>query len=405
MPKMESVSVGIWIGCGGRYEDAKRAGISHFLEHIVFKGTKKRTGRELKQAIEGIGGSFNGFTAEEFTCYLVKVLNKHMPLALDVLSDMALNPLLKREDIERERGVILEEIRMYRDIPMHFVHEILDSLLWPGQPLGMPLAGTAESVSSITRDMLRDYKNAHHNPSNMIIVVTGAFKEGSLVPIITRFFKKISKGAQSSFLPARASQVKAQAKIVFKKTEQMHVALGVHSFKRNHPDRYALSLLNIILGGNMSSRLFHELREKRGLAYEIGSQVKRYKDAGAFIVHAGIDNKKLIETVELILKELSLMKKALVKDDEFNRAKEYYRGQLLLALEDTMDYMLWLGEGFILHDRLRTPNEILKQVDKVTPHDLRRVANKVFNTRDLNLALIGPIEDKMRKKIEGALEL
>lgn len=405
MPKMESVSMGIWIACGGRYENAKLSGISHFLEHVVFKGTKKRTGRELKQAIEGIGGSFNGFTAEEFTCYLVKVLNRHLPLALDVLSDMTLNPLLRSEDIEKERGVILEEIGMYRDIPMHYVHELLDGLLWPGQPLGLPLAGTAESVSSINKDMIYDYKMEHHNPSNMVVVVTGAYKEESLLPVITKFFKKLLRGKRSAFEPASVSQNKAQTKYMFKKTEQMHIAMGVHSVKRDHPDRYVLSLLNIILGGNMSSRLFHELRERRGLAYEIGTQVKRYKDSGAFVVHAGIDNKKLIQAVELILKELSSMKKTLVKDDEFKRAKEYYRGQLLLALEDTMDYMLWLGEGFILNDRLRTPQEILAQVDKVTPDDLRRVANRVFNTNDLNFALIGPIQDATRKRLERALEL
>lgn len=399
MGHMESVSIGIWICAGSRYEDIKNNGISHLLEHLLFKGTKTRDMKKIKEEIEGRGGSFNGFTTEEFTCYLVKVLSKDIELGVDILSDMVLNPRLDEEEIRKEKAVVLEEINMYKDIPSHHVHEILSEMLWPGQPLGMPLAGTTESVGAITKGAITSYKDIYYNPGNMLLVGTGRIREEDIVKLSKKYLFRASPGKDiPKFKEASQSQAKSRINLNFKETEQTHIALGLHTMNRFHPDRYVLTLVNIILGANMSSRLFHIARDELALCYEISSSVRLYEDGGAFVISAGIDDKKLIKALEVILKELNRMKSEPVSRGELGRAKEYYRGQLLFALEDTMSHMLWLGEKTIIGEKNFSINKILKKIDAVSPADIMRVSKDIFKEGSLNLAIIGPIKEEGRLK-------
>lgn len=402
-PDRDSLSIGIWLNVGARCETEAEGGISHFLEHLLFKGTRKRSAEDIKKAIEGRGGAMNGFTSEEFTCYLVKVLKRDIDTALDVLSDMVLNPRLAPEDIEKERTVIKEEIKMYLDLPSHHVHDLLVEMLWPEQPLGRNLAGTLETVNAITRVDIAGYKDRFYNSSNIVIAACGNMDYRGFFAYCEKYFKSARKEDRSVFKKASQAQKKPRLAVLSKNTEQTHLALGMHAFGRNDPDRYALTLLHIILGGNMSSRLFRELREKRGLVYEIGTHTKKFYDTGAFLISAGLDTKKIVKSLDLITKELRKIKTQVVGSEEFERAREYYRGQLLLGLEDTVDHMLWMGEYMSAEGRIPAPGEILARIDKITPDDIKRVANRVFKDSGLNLALIGPINKTEEKKISEAL--
>lgn len=404
MPKMQSAAIGIWIRVGGRYENAYNKGTSHFLEHLLFKGSRNYTCRKLKEAIEGVGGALNGFTSEELTCYLVKTPAKHIYSALDVLSDMVINPTLPEHEIEKEKTVIIEEIKMYRDQPQSHVYEILDELLWPNQPLGTPIIGTEESVNAINRESLAAFKERYYNVFDIVVSVAGVFDYGNLSKRISRIFSPLKAREPIDFERVREGQNKPQLKLLHKDTEQTHMAMGFHALKRDDPLRHAVGLLHVVLGGNMSSRLFNELREDRGLAYEIGTGVKRYYDTGAFLVHAGIDNSKVTESLSLILKELERIKSGLVTDDEFKRAKEFYRGQMTLALEDTMDTMLWVGETTAALDKTYTLQELIKEINKVRKEDIRQAARFIFENNKLNLALIGPLKDK-EEEIQRQLNL
>lgn len=394
MPKMRSVALGIWIRVGGRYETTQDKGISHFLEHLLFKGSKKYSCRKIKESIEGVGGSLNGFTSEELTCYLIKIPARYWHLALDVLADMVINPALPKQEIEKERQVILEEIKMYKDQPQTYVHELLDELLWPRQPLGVPIIGTVDSVNKIKRDDLVLFKKKYYTPTNMVVSAAGALDYTQLSKAITRLFSYLKEYRINTCVLAEEEQRQPQLKIFPKNTEQTHLALGFHGTKRDHPLKHALSLLHIILGANMSSRLFHELREKQGLAYEIGTQLRRFQDTGAFLIHAGIDNRRVKLAIELILKELKKIKQSLVSLDEFRRAKEFYLGQLMLALEETMDYMLWMGETTATLDKTYTLKQIIKELNEVKRQDICEVARVIFKEKKLNLALIGPLKGK-----------
>jgi len=405
MPQMKSAALGIWIKIGGRYETSENKGISHYLEHLLFKGTKKYSCREIKESIEGIGGSLNGFTSEELTCYLVKLPSRHLDMGLDTLSDMVINPLLSAEDIDKERTVILEELKMYKDQPQSYVYDLLDELLWPDQPLGMSIIGSFESVSKIDKSDLDGFKRKHYTPSNIIVSAAGLLDHDKLAGRLRGIFAKAADNNIDTFANAKEEQRKPQLKILNKDTEQTHLVLGFHGLKRDHPLKHALGLMHVILGANMSSRLFNEVREKRGLAYEIGTQVKRFQDTGAFIVHAGIDNHKVEDALSLILQELNKITDKLVSTEEFKRAKEFYLGQLMLALEDTLDHMLWIGESKACLDRTYTLKEIIKEADKVNRQDISLVAKQIFKETNLNLALIGPLGSLRQEKIEKELHL
>lgn len=399
MPSMFSVTIGLWIRTGGRFENKKINGISHFLEHLLFKGTAKRSYRQLKEAIEGSGGYLNGFTAEEFTCYLAKVTDKHCFLALDVLSDMILNSLIKEEDIKKERKVILEEIKMYLDLPPTYVHCLFGELLWPNHPLGFMLTGQAETVKSLKRKDIVAYKERSYSAGDIVLAAAGNLKHKEIVKEAEKIFGKLPLRKRNSFSPDKEKQSQPRIKLKVKNIEQTHFCLGGKAFSYHHPDRYALSVLNIILGGNMSSRLFNEVREKRGLAYDIRSGISRFQDTGSFSISAGSDSQKIITTIQLIIKELQKLKSRPVYKKELCQAKEFITGQFLLNLEDNASYMHWIGENKLSLEKALSPQEVLEKIKKVTAEDIQKIAKKLFVNNNLNLALIGPLKDKEREKI------
>jgi len=304
---------------------------------------------------------------------------------------MVMHPLLLQEEIDKERTVILEEIKMYRDQPQSYVYELLDELLWPGQPLGMSITGTPASVGRINRKDLLLYRQYCYTPLNMVISVCGKFIYRDFRKKAERIFGGLDGKTRNVFVAAREEQVEPQLKIVARDTEQTHLAIGFHGFKRDHPLRHALGILHIILGANMSSRLFNEVREKRGLAYEIGTHVKRFQDTGTFLVHAGIDNRRTGDAVAVILKELVRVKQNLVGADEFRRAKEFYLGQLMLSLEDTLEHMLWIGESTAALNRTYSLEEVVREVARVRREDVREAGRRIFREANLNIALIGPL--------------
>ena len=396
--------MGIWISVGGRYENKDNKGISHFLEHILFKGSNRYNIKEIKELIEGKGGSLNAFTADEVTCYLCKVRPQNLSLSLDILSDMVLNPTIPTHEVEKERLVILEEIKMYKDLPQHHVHELLDALLWPNHTLGVNLAGTFKSVSGISRSDLLAYQKQNYHPNNIVVSIAGALDRDEIIAKIKDTFSGISYKESSSFAAANKHSKGAELTCLSKETEQTHLAMGLPSLKRKHRDHYALELLNIILGANMSSRLFNKVREERGLCYSIHSQVKALDDTGGFFVNVGTDNKKVKEALEVIIEELNIIKTKLVSEDEFSRAKEFFLGQLAMSLESTLNNMLWIGDSVITEGRTHTLKEITKKVMAVTREDLKRVAQKIFELNKLKVALIGPLKEEEQKTLRDLIQ-
>jgi len=403
MKDRESVGIGIIVGAGGRYEDNRIKGAAHFLEHILFKGSKKYSCEDIKEQIEGVGGSLNAFTTEELTCYYAKFPAKHLDNTFDILSDMILNPLILKDDVRKEGTVIIEEIKMYHDLPQFYVMELLDEMMWPKHPLGKNLAGTVESVSRMTQTDLKAFHRQNYRPGNIVVSACGRLKHDHLTKIVQKKFDKIKSTKRTSFKKADNSQLKPKLHSFRKNTEQMHLALGMLGLNIEHKDKYILMLLNIILGGNMSSRLFNEVREKRGLAYSISSGIKSLKDTGLLLIRAGVDNKKLVEAVNVILSELHKLKNNGVTNGEFIRAKDYYLGQVMLGLEDTLDHMLWIGESTICCNKTRKLQDIIKEVDKIKIGEVKRLAGQIFNEKRYNLAVVGPMVDSQEKELRSLM--
>jgi len=396
--------MGICMDVGGRYEDKAVNGAAHFLEHIVFKGSRNYTCGEIKEKIEGVGGSLNAFTTEEVTCYYAKIPVKHFRDAFDILADMVFLPKIPKREVEKERTVIMEEIKMYDDLPQYYVLHLLDRLLWPKHPLGENLAGTSRSILGMSKAELKKFHARHYTSGNAVISACGDVKHDEFVRLARRKLEKIPAGAATDFSPAPQPQGQPRTTFFDKQTEQMHLALGIPALSHHHPDRYIEKMLHIILGGNMSSRLFNEVREKRGLAYSIGTTVKTMRDTGAFIVRAGVDNRKITDAAALILKELNRIRRGGVQPAELNRTKEYFIGQIQLALEDTMDYMLWIGEATLTDDRCKTVEQIVQSIKKVTPADVKRVARDIFRPERFNLAVVGPLTRKQKKNLSALLQ-
>ncbi len=405
MPQAQSVTVGAWVRAGGRYEAPASSGISHFLEHLLFKGTRRRSCEQLKQQIEGVGGSLNGFTAEEFTCYLAKVPARHFRRTVEVLADMIRRPRLAPQDVEKEREVVLEEIRMYDDTPGQYVHDLFSQLLWPDHPLGMLLSGTSETVRRIAREDVVRYWRRMYQPRNLLVAVAGAVEPELASRAIRRAFGGMRPVPTSRFLRAPRPRRGPQVRVWRKPTEQTHLCLGMYAIPRTHPDRFALELAHVLLGANMSSRLFREVREKRGLVYEIGTQIKRFEDTGAFVIHAGCETAKLASTLQTIVTELGRLARTPISRAELRRAKDYYAGQLQMGLEDTMDHMLWMGEQAVTVGRVARPDHLLKYLARVTEQDIRRVARRLFATPKLHLAVVGPIDEPEASRLVDLFRL
>jgi len=395
-----SVGMGIWVKVGARFEPKRISGISHCLEHMLFKGTKHRSTQKIKADVEGVGGMLNAFTGEESTCYFIKIMKDHANRAFDVLADMVNTALLDAKELNKERTVILEEIKMYLDLPSHHVHELMSELLWPDQSLGRPIAGTVETVSRLTSAELKAFRDKYYHPRNLLVSFSGEMPHDEVCARTEEYFGERKSKESSKFEPSKSVQKKPRFHFINKKTEQMHFVTAFHALPRNDPDRYKLAVLNVILGANMSSRLFEEVREKRGLAYEIRSGLSFYEDAGAISISAGVEPKKAVLATRVIMRELKKLKSRFVLKGELQRAKDYFVGNFFLGLEDTLDHMLWIGDRMIYRDDLPNQDEICRKIQSVTEQDVRDMAEKIFKTQNLNFTLIGSYGSQFEKQIE-----
>ncbi len=390
MPAVKTATALVMVEAGSRYETPQINGLSHFLEHMIFKGTKKRPNSlAISSLIDGIGGTFNAFTGKEYTGFYVKAESEHLPLILDVLSDMLLNSLYNREELDRERGVIIEEINMYEDQPQARVGEYFEELLYDGHPLSRQIVGTKKVIEKVTREDMVDYVNRMYHSGAIVIGLAGNLAN----PDVEKYFKGVPKGSENTFEKVKENQTKPASLVHYKKTDQAHMSVGVRAYDMNHPDRYVLEVLGTILGGNMSSRLFIEVREKRGLAYYVHSDNEEFHDAGFFVTQAGIRLSNVQEALKVILGEYGKVRDIRVTPEELRRAKDYAKGRMALSLEDSFRVASFYAAQELLRKEIETPDDVLARIEKVTAEDVQRVAKDIFVNQKLNLAIIGPFKN------------
>lgn len=389
MGHVRSVSLGVWLTRGSRHETDEESGIAHFVEHMLFKGTASRSAEDIAQAVDSIGGQLDAFTAKEYASYYVKVLDQHLPLAVDILSDIVLRPAFHEIDIEREKKVIQEEIKMVEDTPDDLVHELFTQAFWEGHPLGRPILGTKESVESITQQRLRDHFRGAYAAENVIISAAGNLDHARVRDALEKAFGSMpSAGTAQNGAPP---QVVPKVVIRSKELEQSHLCLGASSYPQNHDARYASYVLNTMLGGSMSSRLFQNIREKRGLAYSVFSGINAYRDAGSLTVYAGCANEAVGEVIDLVVEEMRLIKQAPVPESELRRAKDHLKGSVMLSLENTASRMSHLARQEIYFDRQFSLDETLEGIERVSPDDIQRVAHELFTNGSLAATVLGQV--------------
>jgi predicted Zn-dependent peptidase len=390
MPERQSASVVFMFAGGSRLEDDRLAGVSHFIEHLFFKGTRARpSSKEIADAIEGVGGFINASTDKELTAYWVRVPSEHMRLGFEVLFDIVANSRLDPADVERERMVILEELRMYQDQPQDLVQNLFEELIWPDHPLGRDIAGTEESVSRLTRDDILEYADAHYRQPNLVIGAAGSLTEAETLDVVRSglSLRADPDGAATSTSPAPL--VAPRVLVRRRETEQAHICLGARAFSYLHPERHALDLLNTVLGEGMSSRLFLNIRERLGLAYDVHSFTQKHRDTGYLGVYIGVEPKKAVDAVNAVMAELHALSESEVSADDLARAKEFTKGRLRLELETTNGVAFWLTYQELLLGEIKSIEEELAQVDAVTAADVRRVAGEVFGG-PMQMSVIGP---------------
>ncbi len=399
MPSLESVTVTVWVKTGSRNETIKNNGVSHFLEHMFFKGTTNRpTAKQIAEEIDQIGGVQNAGTSKEYTEYYIKCRADKIEVAFDLLSDMTLNSLLDAKEIEREKGTIIEEIRMYEDTPMMAIGEVFEGLIYSGNTLGMDIAGTEKTVSEMKRKDFLDYRSSFYHAENMIITVAGGVDEKKVLELSNKYFDKlVSKPLTATANTFKTVQNAPKIKLHNKKKEQAHVILGFIADGKNYKNKYAQTVLSTILGGGMSSRMFTEVRERRGLAYSIRTSMDRYTDIGYLGTYAGLDTKRAVEAVKVMLDEhyqIINNPKSAVTVSELNKSKEFLKGHLALALEDTSDVSSFFGDQELFSEKVLTPEEVFKKIDKVTMDEVNHEAKRLFVPERLNLAIIGPYDNE-----------
>jgi predicted Zn-dependent peptidase len=388
MDHVRSASVGVWLIRGSRHEPAEHSGIAHFIEHMLFKGTESRSAEDIAQAIDSVGGHLDAFTAKEYASYYIKVLDEHLPLAWDVLSDIVLHPAFRADDIEREKKVILEEIKMVEDTPDDLVHELFTQALWEGHALGRPILGSPETVEALDRQTLFDFFRRTYTAPHVIIAAVGNVRHEDVRTLVENSFGRLPAAAPEAPDPAPSVVPKVMNRS--KELEQSHVCLGAASYPQSHDDRYVSYILNTILGGSMSSRLFQNVREKRGLAYSVFSGLSAYRDAGNITIYAGCANEAVGEVIDLCVDELKAIKRDPVTDSELRRAKDHLKGSLMLSLENTASRMSHLARQEIYFDRHFGLDETLAGVEAVTAADVQRVASDLFSNGSLAATIVGP---------------
>ncbi|HUA17425.1 MAG TPA: pitrilysin family protein [Bryobacteraceae bacterium] len=392
MTHVRSVSLGVWIQTGSRRETAEENGISHFIEHMVFKGTKNRSAEDIARSVDSIGGGLDAFTAKEMVSYNTKVLDEHLPLAFDVLADMVRNPLFREEDIEKEKGVILEELKMEVDNPEYLLHEIFSSNFWKDHPLGKPILGTKDTVKRFDRDMIGDYYRRYYSPSNILITAAGNLKHKHLVELAAQHFEdlRMNGSLQPDVAPV------PHARLVFrdkKSLEQTHLYIGVPAYPFSHERRFACWALNTLLGGGMSSRLFQNIREKQGLAYAVYSELAMYRDTGCLAIYAGTAVETAGKVIESIIQEFRDLKENLVPEEELRRAKDHLKGSLMLGLESTSSRMGNLARQEMYFKRFFTLDEMLESIEAISAEQVRDIAREFFDPKNITLAMLGNLGD------------
>jgi len=389
MPHTRSVSICIFIGVGSRYETEPQAGTSHFIEHLCFRGTSRRaSSREISEAIEGVGGIINAGTDKELTVYWCKVAQPHFRLALDVLADILLHSRFEPADIESERQIIIEEINMGRDSPSQLVNMLIDELLWPSHPLGRDIAGSKQSVAGITRQMILDYMASQYLPGKAVVSIAGAIKHQEAAAAVEQALAEWANQGLNPGYSAYKEQKFPAVRIERKDTEQAHLCLALAGLPLLHPKRFALDLLNVILGEGMSSRLFSEIRDRLGLAYSINSYAEHYLDTGAVTIYAGVEPKNLPVAIKAILEQLSQLKET-VPEAEIAKAKELAKGRLLLRMEDSRTVAGWMGGQEVLTDRILSVDQVVAIIDAITAEELKTIAQELLVSGQLRLAVVG----------------
>ncbi len=391
MPHTQSVCIGIFVGVGSRYETDAEAGVSHFIEHLCFKGTQKRpTAREISEAIEGVGGILNGGTDKELTVYWCKVAQSHFPLALEVLTDMLLHSQFNPTEIEKERRVIIEEIKMGKDSPSQWVNVLIDDLLWPNHPLGRDVVGSKESVSAITGDRMLGYLHNQYLPGNSVVAVAGNIQHDEVLDAVSQALGDWTSQPEHPGYLAYKPELAQRLQVETRDIEQAHLCLALPGLSLLHPRRFAADLFNIILGGGMSSRLFTEIRDKLGLAYSIHSYAEHFLDSGSVTVYAGVEPKNLKTAIKAILEQLAELKER-VPETELSKAKEMSKGRLLLRMEDSRNVAGWVGGQEVLSGRVLSVDQVISIVEAITADELKQLARELMVGSQLRLAVVGPV--------------
>lgn len=397
MLNTKTVTVLVLVATGSKYETKEINGISHFLEHMTFKGTKKRlTPLSIVEPLDRIGGQQNAFTGHEYTGYYAKANGRHLDLLLDIISDITLNPTFKQEEINKERGVIIEEMNMYEDNPMRKIGDIWTDLLYGDQPAGWDMAGRKEIIAKLMRDDFVKYHNDHYVATKTIVIVSGMIEHNGIINKIKKLFKSISDSKGKGKVLVKESQKSPESKVFYKKTDQTHIALGVRSYNIFDERRYAVSVLATILGGGMSSRLFQLLREKMGAAYYVRTTSDELTDTGNFATWAGIDNRRTEEIIKAIIGEYRNIKNVKVDAAELAKAKDHMEGGLILDIETSDEMASFYGFQEIFKNEIMKPEEVIKKIKAVTAQDVLEVAQDIFKLEKLNLAVIGPFKDSKR---------
>jgi len=387
MDHLRSVSVGVWLMRGSRHEPEEQSGIAHFIEHMLFKGTATRSAEDIAQDIDSVGGHLDAFTAKEYASYYIKVLDEHLPFAWDILADIVRHPAFRPDDIEREKKVILEEIKMVEDTPDDLVHELFTQSLWLGHPLGRPILGEPASVEAFDRDGLSAFFDRTYVAPNLLVVAVGNVEHERVRDLVVQAFGTLPESSAPAV--ETAPRVVPRLQIRAKDLEQSHLCLGVGSYPQHHDDRYSSYVLNTVLGGSMSSRLFQNVREKRGLAYAVFSGLAAYRDAGTLTIYAGCANSAVGEVVDVVVDEVRGMK-ARLSETELRRAKDHLKGSLMLSLESTSSRMSNLARQEIYFDRQFSLDETLEGIERVTGDDVRRVAEDLFVNGSMGATILGP---------------
>ncbi|MGQ9631711.1 MAG: M16 family metallopeptidase [bacterium] len=390
IPYVRSASIGVWVGTGAKHEPARMNGISHFIEHMLFKGTKSRSAREIAEAIDNVGGHLNAFTAKEYTCFYSVILDEHIDLAIDILSDIFKNSIFKVEEMEKEKRVILEEIKMYEDTPDEVIHDRFAQTIWRGNPLGQPILGTGETVRRLNRDEVVDFVGHNYTAGNTVIALAGNFKRREVMKLLEDRFGDLGRGTAPADPPIPV--VESNINVDYKDLSQIHFCLGTEGVSRTSEDRHALYVLNSILGGNMSSRLFQEVRERQALVYSIYTFHDSYKETGLFAIYAGTSAENFTKVKDAILQQFSKIREEGIDEDELYKAKEHLKGGFVLSLEETSHRMSRLAKLELYFGEIFTIDEILRRIDGVTRDDVVELARRIFTDEKLSLAAIGNLK-------------